>query len=125
MFGVVHSRLMSIASAMEQSAEVDWGVLDNYGGEERFALSLDRLTDITGLHRETVVSAKAELHRRRIICWSRKFNKIGGDAADLVAPNPEFVVRFTQPPDKPTWWTFIDWGVVTKNRKGGGKFSPT
>lgn len=56
---------------------------------DRFRFSLDRLERETGLHRETIVTAKRRLATLKIIEWFR------GDDADLLVPNRAFRVLVT------------------------------
>lgn len=79
------------------------GAIDNLGGSERFRFSLDELTRLTGLTRESVVSAKRGLCQHRLVIWTRVD---GHQGADYLAPDHEF--RVVQTPATPGnfWLTF-------------------
>ena len=99
---VVMARLMSLRAVVEEhegKADLDtedgWGSIENLGGEDRFRLPLAALDAETGLCRNTVIAAKRELQRRKIVCWQRDSRPDGGDAADILYPNAAFRVKVT------------------------------
>lgn len=69
------------------------GVIQNFGGEERFQFSMRSLEYQTGLSAPTIVAAKWELHRRRIIKLTGE--KRGEQIPDSLYPNEQFYVRHT------------------------------
>jgi len=96
---VVLARLLSLKKAAEDEGnhlgDELIGAIENLGGDERFSFSLDWLQAQTGLHRESVVTAKWHLHRLGIVGWSGGADENGGSRRDLLVPNWNFRVVVT------------------------------
>jgi hypothetical protein len=98
LLSIIMARLMGLKAGMEQVPGEDvleedfWGLLDNMGGHERFRFSLVNIQRQTGLTSSSIVQAKRELKRRKIIDWIGPDRKEGSTSADILWPSSEFQV---------------------------------
>lgn len=96
---VVMARLMSLKSViLEQDGKAElntddwWGSIAMLGGEDRFRLSLEKLRQITGLDHKSIIEAKRQLKRLKIINWYGGRHSDGGNITHMLSPNEEFRV---------------------------------
>lgn len=84
---VVKSAL-GLRKAAKAATDDDVGDLaehvENLGGDDRFQFSLNNIGRETGLTRETIISAKRNLWRQKIIDWSGQSD---GLSTDVITPN--------------------------------------
>ena len=86
---------MTKVAELQYGGDDVWGEIDNLGGAERFRFSLRLLQRITGLSRDAIINAKHELARRKIVELTAVKGEKGCLEADILMPNPEFVVKVT------------------------------
>lgn len=92
---VIMARFAALTKAIEdhEGTRPDddefWGSLANFGGEDRFRFSLDRLERETGLHRESIVDAKQLLAKLGIVKWQAT------NSGDVLFPREAFRVVVT------------------------------
>jgi hypothetical protein len=97
---ILMARLMSLKAAVDQNdghgldASDVWSGIESLGGEDRFKFSLSRLERDTGLSRDSLITAKCELHRHKIIDWMSN-----NGAADILWPSESFRVVVTPTQD--------------------------
>jgi hypothetical protein len=103
---LVMARLCGLKKAAEEPEnfhsddDVSEVITDIMGAEDRFRLSLNWLTEQTGLSRDSVVAAKRMLYRRfGIVKWSRISTRRGSTVeADFLIPRWDFQVVVTAAP---------------------------
>lgn len=98
---VVMARLMKLKKVVSVqggdalgSSQI-WDRIAEMGGADQFLFSLASLERDTGLSRESIIAAKRELSRRKIINWYRGENDDGSRGRDSLMPSSEFQVVVT------------------------------
>ena len=95
LLSLVMSRLASLKTAVIKQdghgmeADDMVGSIENLGGDEKFKFTLRQLQDATKVSRETLVEAKANLQRNKLI----RLVVDPRDRADMLVPRWDFIVR--------------------------------
>lgn len=99
-FSIVMSQLMTLKAVAEQNQVIDHEeimcyIIDELGGDDRFAFSLKRLSVDTGLSPKSITKAKRWLCEHGLVYWQENKRADGGDDKDFLVPNWPFNVIVT------------------------------
>jgi hypothetical protein len=97
LLAIVLGRLASLKAGADVEDDEDdeevQAAIEEMGGEDRFAWSLSDLQRITGMTRDSIVTAKRFLYRHKLVEWTEGTDINGHPTKDRLPPNWLFRVQ--------------------------------